>query len=328
MIFWPRPRCKAVWVLVLVPLFVGCRSFRDREIGQLADTFMGQGRVYLEQGLTDSALAAFGLALEANPKLVEAHMNMGQIYQDRGDYDLASRAYERAVNLAPNHFDARYAYGWMQHLMGNLKEAIDSYLQALLLRPESYEANLNIAAAYLQLGRPGDALPYAMKATELKAADQMAWSNLATAYSQLGWYEDAIGAYHEAMELGEPAEPIYMGLAQAHIRLGRYQQAIVVLETLNKYSPSTAAYQMIGFTHFKMHQFEIAMASYRTALTLEPNDPESLNGVGVCLMATYLQAERKDPGQRDEALKTWRHSLQLKPDQPHIVDLLSRYQRL
>ena len=293
-----------------------------------ADEFMRQGYAYLDQGLTDSALASFGLALEADPKLLEAHMSMGSVFRHHGNYELAGRCYERAVSLDPNDFDARYSLGWMQHLQGKLKEAVSNYLHAILIDPDSFDANLNLAGAYLQLGQPTDALPYAQRATELRSGSQAAWSNLATIFSLLGQYEEAVGAYHEAIELGEMAEPILLGLANAHLRLHRYEQAVVALQSLVTTHPSTLVHQRIGYAYFKMRQFPKALDHFRAALEIDNHDPLALNGAGVCLMAMYLENGRDNPSHREEALDAWRQSLKLRESQPHIADLLSRYERL
>ncbi len=326
-------RADRFWVVVytaaVLCLAAGCHFIRDVGTAlQGSGHFMDRGHAFLDQGLSDSALAAFGMALEADPKLVDAHLSMGNIFRERGDYDMASRAYQRAIDLAPNSYTARYNYGWMQHLMGNIQGAIESYLRALTISPESFEANLNLAAAYLQLGRPADALPYAIRATELRGEDQSAWANLAAAYTEMGWYEEAVDAYRQALELGEAAPPILLGLANVHIRLKHYDRAINVLEALNRGDPTAEVFELMGYAYFKSLRFDLSLNNYRAALVMGGEDTVALNGVGVCLMALYLQSNRVDVGQRDEALAVWRRSLLLEPGQSHIVDLLSRYQRL
>ncbi len=318
------------WLGVFLLAFWGCtRPVGPQVDSETANELMLQGQAYLDQGLTDSALAAFGMALEADPGLVDAHMNMGAIYQQHGQLELAGRCYERAVTADPNHFDARYFYGWMQHLQGHIQKAIDSYLRALAIQPDSFDANLNISGAYLQAGKVAEAMPYASLATQLKPDSQTAWANLATAHSLLNQFEDAVRAYHQAMELGDMAPPILMGLANAHVQLGHFEQAIVVLKILTTdRSADAKVYQRLGYAQFKMRRFEDALDSFRASIEIDDQDPAALNGIGVCLMAMYLQEGRGVSDHRDQALDAWRRSLQLRPNQPHIVDLLSRYQRL
>ncbi len=319
---------KHAWVLVCLAGGCAVFPFPQQVNRHQAAEFLQSGHDYLSEGLSDSAMAAFGMALEEDPELVEAHMGMGAIYRHRGDYDMASRSYERAVQLEPNNFQARYYLGWMQHLGGHIQEAIESYLRALAIHPDSFDANSNLAAAYLQQNRPGNALPYAIHATELIPDSLPAWANRATAHSQLEQYKEAVMAYLQAIELGEVSEPVLMGLANARIRLEQYDQAINVLQAINRASPNAEAYERIGYAYFKMRKFDEALTSFRAAIALGGERSVALNGVGVCLMAQYLQDGRSDLAMRDEALDSWRRSLTLRPRQPHIIDLLSRYQRL
>ena len=282
---------------------------------------------FLDEGLSDSALAAFGLALEENPDLTDAHVGMGNIFRERGDYELASRAYERAIDIEPNSFDANYNLALVRQLMGQVELAVRTYLKALTIDPESLEANRDLASAYLQLGRAGESLPYAQKATKLNPDDQAAWCNLAAVYSLQGQYEKAIDAYRQAAELGELAEPVLLGFADAHIRLGNYQRAINVLEAMVRNSTTSTAYERMGLAKFKMRKFDEALTNYRKAVEIDDTDTAALNGVGVCLMTRYLQEDREDPTLREQAVAAWRQSIKLRPDQPRIIDLLARFGR-
>lgn len=301
----------------------GCQTGSSR-----ARAHVEQGKELLEKGLTESALAAFTLAIEENPRLTEAHMGVGDVHRQRGDYEAASRAYEQATRLQPNSFDAHYYLGLMQQFLGRLSEAVRSYLRALTINPDDFDANKNLASAYLQLGRPSDALPYAERAVYINPQSQVAWANLAATQSLLNQYDKAVDSYRQATELGEYAEPVLLGLADAHIRLGNYERAMITLESLIRTQASATAYERLGYAQFKLRRFTESLASFRSAVELDPNDPASLNGLGVCLMTLYIQGGRTDLTQRDDALDAWRKSLQIKPDQPRILDLLSRYQRL
>ncbi len=301
-----------------------------RGVGQKADKAaayqLEQADVFLEQGLSDSALAAFGMALESNPRLVQAHLGMGHIYRKRGDLEFARRAFERATVVGPTSFDAHYYLGLMRQLLGQLPEAVRSYLQALAIAPGSFDANKNLAAAYLQLGRAGEALPYAKQAAAINPEDPGAAANLASIFSMLGRYEEAIDTYRAALELGQPAQPVLLGLADAHLRLGHYALAVNTLRETVRRTPSVMAYERLGYAYFKQRQFSQSLDAYRQAVALDGADTASLNGVGAVLMTLYVQAARPTPAMRDEALGAWRKSLQLRPEQPRIIELVSRYQ--
>ncbi|MCC6680924.1 MAG: tetratricopeptide repeat protein [Phycisphaeraceae bacterium] len=319
-------------LVVMLALVTGCQTQQKAadEPSAQARAQVKQADQYLAKGLLDSALAAFGIALEENPEMVEAHMGMGDIYRARDNYGLAENAYKRAADLDPSNFDAHYYLGLMRQLAGKVQEAITAYLQALAIKPDSLEANRDLASAYLQSQATYQALPYALRATELNKEDQNAWYTLATTYSLLGQYANAVDAYRQAAELGELAEPVMLGLADAHLKLGNYQRAINVLQVYMKKSttPNALAYERMGYALFKLRRFDEALAQYQAALVIDENSVASLNGAGACLMTQYIQGGRDDQAVRDEAVKLWRKSVDLNPDQSKILDLLARYSRL
>lgn len=321
-----------VWCALAALALAGCAGPRKggEQISPEAQRQLNAAEDYLEKGLLDSALAAFGLALEENPRIVEAHMGMGDIYRRRDNYELAENAYKRASDIDPTNYDAHYYLGLMRQLAGKVQEAISAYLQALAINPDSIDANRDLASAYLQIQAVYQALPYALRATELNPEDQNAWYTLATTYSLLGQYENAVDAYRQAAELGELAEPVMLGLADAHLKLDNYQRAVNVLRTYMRSaeSPASTAHERLGYAMFKLRRFSDALDSYEAALKINADDTAALNGAGACLMTIYIQGGREDFDLRDQALRLWRRSIKINPDQERIIDLLSRFGRL
>ena len=305
-------------------LSAGCQSVAKKS--EDGGRPLERARFYLDKGLTYAALAAFGLAIEENPKLTEGHLGMGKIYLDRGNYHLAGNAYETAATLDRNSFDAHYFLGLVYQVTDRLEEAIPMYLRALVIRPDSFDANHHLGGAYLQLGRPAAAAPYVDRAAELMPESQTAWANLAATYSLMDYYEQALEAYRIANELGELQPPILLGMAYALIKLEQYERATNVLRTLNRHEPSVLAFERLGYCQFKLYRFEDALASFHSALELEESDTASLNGLGVCHMTLYLQSGKSDRAHRRDAMGAWRKSVSLHPDQPRIIDLITRYQ--
>ncbi len=78
---------------------------------------------------------------------------------------------------------------------------------------------------------------------------------------------------------------------------------------------------------WRFQLFEDALAMYRETLKIDDKDTAALNGVGACLMTLYLEPGTHDVSMREEALASWRKSVQIKPEQTAIIDLISRYQK-
>ncbi len=314
-------------LVLLILVLGGCQSPGAGRQDRWARD-MDEAQRYLDVGLTDSALAAFGLALEENPRLAEAHMGMGHIYRERGELVLASDAFERATVTAPNSFDAHYYLGLMRQKLDDLAGAVRAYLRAVSIEPESYDANSHLATAYLLGSKAGDALPYAQTAVELRGEDPAARANLGATYALLGRHNLAASEYEYARNLGDERPEVVLGLADAWIHIDRLPDALELLTTVNRATPTANTYERQGYAQFKLRRFDDALASYRAALSLEPNDTSSLNGLGVALMTLYIQGGRTQVSQRDAAMNAWGRSLRLNPSQPRIVDLMSKYGKL
>ncbi len=306
---------------------VGCQSGQRISAEQRADSYLEDAQKLIDEGLTDAALATLGLAIEENPTLTEAYFDIASIHKQRGDYTAAEQAYDTVVAYDAFNFDANYGSALMKQITGRVRDSIRAYLKALAIRPESFEANRDLASAYLQVGEPDSALPYAQRATNLDPDAQPAWSNLAVAYALMNRWDDAINAYRMAAELGDLDDPVLLGLADAHIRLGNYGRAINVLDTLSRRNPTATAWERLGYSRFKLRQFERALEAFDAALALSPKDVASLNGKGVAHMTLHLEARYENPFHKQQALESWRKSLSIAPKQDRIVELLSRFGR-
>jgi len=284
-----------------------------------------QAREKIKAGDLDTALVLFEQAIQENPQLLEAYLGVGEIHQSRVDYEAAAEAYQRAAQIAPTSFDAHYNLGLMRQHLKQYDAAVQAYLYALAIDPNSFDANHHLASCYLQMGRPAEAVPYARKATDRNRRSQAAWANLGAAYSLMNLYDRAVRAYREANELGDFAPPILTGLAEAHIRLGNNDRAIAVLDVLIKREPSALAYERKGYALFRQRKYDHALAAFRGALMFDPNDSSALNGMGVTLMTKYIQAERKVPFQKEEAIRAWERSMELRPNQPRIASLIRQF---
>lgn len=322
-----RRRVALAAVVAAGTLVAGCEVTPDRRSADALQRQIDEARSLQEQGLSEEAIAAFEAVLEDNPNLTEAQIGLASIYEEQGDLTTARDRYQQATESDPTSFTAHYKLGLMRQLLGDVNAAIRTYLRARALDPDNFEVNRDLAAAYIQVGAAGEALPYAERAVELNPQSQQAWSNLAATYSLLGRYTEAIDTYRQAAEIGELADPVLLGLADAHIRLGNFQRAINTLTSLIQRSPTSTAYERMGYAQYKLRRFEEALSSFERALSYDARDTAALNGVGVALMTLYIEGGRESVARRDRALASWRRSVQINSQQPRIIDLLARYGR-
>lgn len=296
--------------------------------GQIDDTQlqrMKDASSAKDSGDYDQALSLFQQILAENPTITSAYIGIGDIYVIKQDYEKAEPAYARAARLEPRNFDAQYGHGLALQMLDRLLDAIRAYHRALTINPNSFNANLNIATTYLQMNEPHSAIAFAEKAVEADPQSGAARVNLGAAYERVGRNSEAVSQYEAAIELMEPSPEVMMNLINALAKDKRYHEAVNTAEFLVRIEPSAQAYERLGWGHFKLAEYDESIVAYRKAVELDPNHWPALNGVGVNAINTWLVSKKQDRAAEREARQALRRSLQVNPDQPKVIALLSNY---
>lgn len=316
-------------VLVIGLGMSGCKVIPDSPVSDAAavrnNAMIVQADKAMAAGETDEALRLLALAIERNPTLTVAHMKMGEIYRQRGQNESALDSYESAARLEPRNFDAQYYHGVTLHLLERLSDAVRAYLRALAIRPDDFQANLNLAIAYLQLNEPRQALPYSERSVRLEPTSGPARANLGAVYGALGRHDDAVREYRSAAELMELTPDLLVNLADSLGKTGRFQEMENTLAAVLEMEATAAAWERLGFARFKRRDYSGAQEAFREAIELDGRHYPALNGLGVCLLNSYLVSDRVDDAARREAIDMLRQSLRINNRQPRIVELVSRY---
>lgn len=302
------------------------RASRDQEVVDAAAIeSVTRAEMLKAEGDLNAALAEFERAIEVNPRLTVAYLGAGDIYRERGDYPEAERRYAQAARTEPQNFDAQYKHGLTLQLLNRVTEAVRAYLRALAIRPEDFEANLNLATAYLQLQEPGQALPYAQRAVRLNPSSGPARVNLGSVYAAMNRHSEAVTEYLQAAEHMTLSAELLLNLADSYGKTERYAEMLATLEQLVARNPSAIAYERLGFARFRIKEYDAALSSFQSSLAIDPNHYPALNGVGVCMLNRYVWSDRRDRAALEEAMRALKRSLQIQPNQPRIVELVTRY---
>ncbi len=288
------------------------------------DAFANASRLRA-QGVTDEALREFERAIEINPTLTIAYVGAAELYAQKGDYDTAEQRYRKATELEPANFDAQYGHGLVLQILDRVAEAIRAYLRALAIRPDDFDANLNLATAYMQVNEPAQARPYAERAVRLNPESGPARVNLGAVYAALGMHDAAVLEYQQAAELMDLGPELLLNLADSLGKTGRYAEMAATLDQLVRIAPSAPAYERLGSALFRLKEYDKALAAFQKATEIDPNHYPAWNGVGVCLLNQYLWSGKQDTRARRGAIEALRRSLQIKTNQPKIIELVRRY---
>ncbi len=307
--------------LLLVAALTGCMLFPQSTSLDLSL----RGQLEAERGELPSALASLTKAIDQNPNLGLAYVARGTVLKEQGNYAAAANDFEKAVKLEPYNFNANYQLGLIYQYLKRFADSVIAYQKAVEIRPLDPDANMNLALAYTELGEPLRGLPYAQRAVQGNEDSPTTHANLGILYAQIGYDSAAIDSLKRSIELDSHQPEVYVNLGQAYINSGKYDQARNVLETARSLAPSPLVFDRLGVTYYKLENYEKANESFNEAIKLDPRYFSAFNGLGVVAMSRALENTPPDVALAKQAIGYWNQSLQIKPDQDVIHNLVNKY---
>jgi len=112
----------------------------------------------LEERDREAALAAYGRAIAADPKLVNARINLGCLLHEMGRFGEAESVYRGALQAHGGDPVLYYDLGVLLDDMGRKPQALEAYQAALRADPGFADCHYNLALVCEGLGKPRDAI--------------------------------------------------------------------------------------------------------------------------------------------------------------------------
>jgi eukaryotic-like serine/threonine-protein kinase len=301
-----------------------------------ASVVRDMGLALFGQRKLDEAIAAFRKTIELDPKFASAYIDLGLALLGQKKLDEAAAAFRKATELNPTDGVIYNKLGFGLLSDNKLDEAIVAFREAVKLKPQSafYHVNLGVALqrnnqpdeaiaafrkaieidpkvtqGYINLGqallgqkKPDEAIAAFRKATELSPMDGGAHNSLGLAQQSNNNLDEAVGAFRAAVKLNPKAAGYYVNLGRALQSNNKPDEAIAVFrKAIELDSKYPAGYINLGHALFGQKKLE-AVAAYRTAIELNPNDADARDSLIRCLselawaLATYAEPARRDPG--------------------------------
>jgi len=268
-----------------------------------------------ELGQNELAVEKLNAVVAADPDFALAYAELGKAHQALGNREKALAAFEQAAKLAPWSAEDHRNLAKIREVLGQYPQAAQAYARAAELDPKSADAVRGAAECYLQAGQYAKALMYCEWAEKTGDQPKEALALLARVYEAQKDYEQAIDVYRRLLALTGDDPNVLLPLGVAYVRAGQYDRAQQVLISVSQRRPGNGAvFRHLGYCSIKLGDVDQAVQRYQTALDLDANDWEAHRGLGVaCVLKAHQSGEARWEA---EAVRHWRRSLVLKPDQP------------
>lgn len=243
------------------------------------------GVAALAAGDLETADARFSLALEYNPKFVDALTNQGLVELQRGNFERARQLLTRARRLNPDVAQPHHALGVLAERERRPDLASQNYYEALRVDPGFAPARANLAHLLYAGGLYEDALVQFRRLVEVAPDVIAAHVGLAATLLHLERVTEA----HEVIDSALAASPddpeLAILAARLEIRRGEFDAAIARLEPLTHARSDLAVHALAWLAAAEVAQGrpQAAVSAAERAIALAPDDALASYALGISL---------------------------------------------
>jgi tetratricopeptide (TPR) repeat protein len=233
-----RAALASLAVAAVAALAAGTRAyaaaFRDEEtlwsvaVAREPEAWLARsnlGRILLNEGHVESALAELAAAARLEPASGEVRANLGNALERSGRAADALAQYREAVALEPRFAGGHYDLGRALLQSGRMEDAAAEFRTALHLNPDYAAAHNNLGLAVARLGRWMEAMDEYRAALRLNPGMPEAHLNLGNACFKLNRPAEAVDEYRAALRQDPHYAAAHRNLAAVLRALGRESEA-------------------------------------------------------------------------------------------------------
>jgi tetratricopeptide (TPR) repeat protein len=252
------------------------------------------GDVLRKREKLDDAIAQYEIALEINPRRMEARNNLGIALRQKGSVDKAISQYQMALQINPNYAEAHNNLGIALADKGNVDEAITHYQMALQINPNYADAHNNLGIALRQKGSVDEAITHYQMALKINPNDAEVHNNLGIALRQERRVDEAITHFQTALRFKPNYAEAHCDLGIALRQKGRVDEAIAQYQMALQLNPALVeAHYSLGIALLQKGRAAEAISQYQQALHIEPANAKVQNNLA-WLLATCAEASLRN----------------------------------
>ncbi len=246
-----------------------------------------------EHKLTE-AMACYQTALRYQPGFPEAHFFLGNALDEQGQLAEAVAEYQKALWFRPTQEQTHIFMGIALGKQKKYDEAMAHYAAALQLNPDSAITHNNLARLLHTQGRFADAIAHYRAALELDPKLELAHNNLGILLIQQGKLSEGTGQLREALRLKPENAETAFNLALALNQQAQWREAAgLFTNTMSQHLNDPKAHYEFALALGHLQRTREALSQYASALLLQPDFPDALDGLA-WILSTTTQADLRN----------------------------------
>jgi len=295
------------------------------------------GLIFRELGQHQEAAESFGKVQSGNPRLRYAEYYRALSEADRGRLGEGIRILEALTARFPDVFEFQAELGTLLNHDSRYEDAVGPFTKARELKPKSLDAVTGLGLALFESAQLERAIPVLEEALRISPGNEVVTMFLNVTRSRQRLFSQIEDMKRHAKEnpldvevrrvlvqalafsrRSEEADPyvkeiyairptdlkVYAYVAVAYETAGKWEKAMEVHLKSLEVGESAGPHRGLAFIYQRRGEFELASASFKKMLELQPNSPDSMVLFGQMLI---------NHGKRREALEIFKRSLALKP---------------
>lgn len=297
------------------------------------------GLVYEAKGSRDSAIQQYQIAMEFDPRFLQAQQQLAKLYAKEGNTQEANQVLNKVLLKSPNNLAVLLQKASLEEAEGEFAQALTHLQQAMNLYPNQPEPGQAIVVLYSRMKQPEKALDlcrslyqqfpedisvarlYGQLALESgrdkeaemvflhllqkQPASPLVLQNLARAEKNLGKWNAAEDHLQQALTLDSQYLPALLLKGDLALLKEDFEEAIVLAKALINALPSTSAgYELLAEAYHHQGRAKEASGAYEKAFEYEAS----------AKLAKSLYFSRLSEGRQQEAFEPLEKWLSNNPD--------------
>jgi tetratricopeptide (TPR) repeat protein len=262
-------------------------------------------------------------ALQRDPSLPQAQYALGSIYKEQGKLAEAYEKFKDATNSDPTYSDAYSQMAMIDLQQNRAAEAADNARLAITNNTANSTAHYALGESLIQQGSIDAALKELNTALYLNRNSAPCHVSLGKAYEAQGNVDAALKQYERASLIKPEMKEPYERMVGLHLKLGnQYETQGNTVGALKEYRQASLIdphhpepYMHMASLRESRGDLELAIAELRSGAEINKESPELQQRIG----EAALKLDKTD-----DAIKAFERALTLRPQDPALVDGLSR----